>query len=77
MKAFFFLFLVVAIWIGLEVMNHGMGGAFGGLFVQAGIASESEGPEDTVVHRAGDAVGDAYRRSEERVSRQADEAHAY
>ena len=70
MKAFFFLFLVVAVWVGLEVMNHGMSGAFDGLFVRVGLASPSDDAESTVVHRASGAVGDAYRRAEERVSRQ-------
>jgi hypothetical protein len=69
-KVFFFLFLVVAIWVGVEVANHGMGGAFDGLFVRVGLASPSEASEEGVVRRAGGAVDDAYRRYEERVDGQ-------
>jgi hypothetical protein len=72
MRVFFFLFLVVAIWVGLEVTNKGMSGAFDGAFVRVGLASPSVDEMDTVAGRASGSVEDAYRRSEERVTRQTD-----
>jgi hypothetical protein len=68
-KVFFFLFLVVAIWTGLEVMNNGMGGAFGGLLARVGLASPAGESEPALRERAAGAVEDAVRRSEERASR--------
>lgn len=38
MKVFFFLFLVVALWVGMTLYTEGSQQAFGGLF--AGLASE-------------------------------------
>jgi len=69
-NVFFFLFLVVAIWTGIEVMNHGMGGAFGGFFVDVGLAQPDEGPEDTPMGRAASGFEAAYERSERRVENQ-------
>lgn len=70
-KVFFFLFLVVAIWTGIEVMNHGMGGAFGGALARTGLASPEQGAQSTPMGRAASRFEDAYQRAEERVDRQA------
>lgn len=69
-NAFILLLFVVAIWTGIEVMNHGMGGAFDGLFVELGLADPNEGPEDTPMGRAAERVGSAYDRAEGRVEDQ-------
>jgi hypothetical protein len=70
-NALLFLLLVLTVWTGIEVMTKGMGGAFGGLFVQAHLASPEQGAETTPVGRATERVRDAYRRSEQRVDDQA------
>ena len=71
-KVFGFFLLVLSIWVGLEVMNHGMSGAFDGLFVRVGLASEAQGEPDSVVKRAGGAFDRAYRQAEERTARHVD-----
>jgi hypothetical protein len=73
-KVFGILLIVVGIWTGIEVMNHGMGGAFGGLFADLGLA-EASVPEQSasVGQRAGGAFDRAYRESENRLTRQLDE----
>jgi hypothetical protein len=69
-NVFLLLLFVLAIWTGIEVMNHGMGGAFGGLFVKAGLAQANEGPGDTPMGRAAGRFESAYERAEERVEDQ-------
>lgn len=69
-NVFILLLFVVAIWTGIEVMNHGMGGAFNGLFVDLGIASPDEGPESTPMGRAAGKFEAAYDRQEGRVEDQ-------
>jgi len=69
-NVFILLLFVVAIWTGIEVMNHGMGGAFDGLFVRMGLASPSEGPESTPMGRAAGKFEAAYDRAEGRVEDQ-------
>lgn len=69
-NVFILLLFVVAIWTGIEVMNHGMGGAFGGVFVDAGLAQPNEGPGDTPMGRAADRFESAYDRAEGRVEDQ-------
>lgn len=66
-NAFVFLLFIVAIWTGVEVMNHGMGGAFNGLFVDIGLAEPSQDPDDTPMARAADRFESAYDRAERRV----------
>ncbi len=66
-SAFIFLLLLVAIWTGVEVLNHGMGGAFNGLFVDMGLAEPQQDPEDTPMARAAGRFEAAYDRAEERV----------
>ena len=72
-NAFVILLAIVAIWVGIEVMNHGMSGAFGGLFAQAGLAARAPTADATLAKRAARAVDSAYRSDEARVERQAGE----
>jgi hypothetical protein len=69
-NALIFLLLLVALWTGLEVLNHGIGGAFGGAFAKAGLAAPPPTPDDTPMRRAARTVEDAYRHAEDQVSRQ-------
>ncbi len=66
-NAFAFLLFLVVLWTGIEVMNHGMGGAFNGLFVEVGIAEVPKDPGDTPMSRAADRFEAAYDRAEQRV----------
>ena len=68
-KVFGILLIVLAVWIGLEVMNHGSAGAFGGLFAKTGMVDATQPPESTTQRAAG-AVDRAYRAGEDRVDRQ-------
>jgi len=70
-NVFILLLFVVAVWTGIEVMNHGMAGAFDGLFVNLGLARPDEGPEDTPMGRAANRFEAAYDRAEKRVDDQA------
>jgi hypothetical protein len=70
-NVFIFLFFALAIWTGIEVMNHGMGGAFDGLFVRMGLAQPTQGPETTPMGRAAGGFERAYDRAESRVDEQA------
>jgi hypothetical protein len=66
-NVFILLLFVVAVWTGIEVMNHGMGGAFDGLFVDLGLAQPDEGPEATPAGRAAGTLESAYDRTEGRI----------
>jgi hypothetical protein len=58
--------LALGIWIGLEVYNEGVDGAFGGAF--SDVASSLEAPaERSTPDRAADAFQRAYNKSESRV----------
>ena len=57
---------VLGIWVGLEVYQNGVDGAFGG--VHGGGASEEE-TRATVPQRAGRAVQDAHAEADERRRR--------
>jgi len=70
-RVFVFLFLIVAIWVGLEVYTQGVGGAFGGLFSDLPGASFADAPANhSTPDRAADAFQRAYNKSEERVEHQ-------
>jgi hypothetical protein len=69
-NVFILLLFVVAIWTGIEVMNHGMGGAFNGLFVRVGLASPDQGRDSTPMGRAAGKFEAAYDRQEGRVEDQ-------
>jgi hypothetical protein len=63
-------FIVVGIWVGLEVYTEGVAGAFGGLFERLAPASAFEAPaERSTPDRAVDAFQRAYDQSEGRVDR--------
>jgi hypothetical protein len=62
-RVFGILFIVVAIWAGVEIYTKGMEGAFGGLF-----GSGRDAPAHRATHeRAADAYQRAYDKSEQRV----------
>jgi len=64
-KIFGILLIVAGIWVGLEVMNHGMDGAFGGLFASG--ASEQAPDGDSLLERTRGRVGEAYEAQERRA----------
>jgi hypothetical protein len=66
-NVFILLLFVVAVWTGIEVMNHGMGGAFDGLFVDLGLAQPDEGREATPAGHAAGTLESAYDRTEGRI----------
>lgn len=70
-RIFGLLVIVCAIWVGMEVYNYGVSGAFGGAL--AGLHGESRAPQEatrrSVPQRAGAAVEDAYGAAEERRNR--------
>jgi len=72
-NGFFFLFLIAAIWVGIEVMNHGMSGAFGGAFARVGLAAPARPDDPTLAKRASRTLESAYRSSEARADRQTGE----
>ena len=72
-RIFFFLFLIVAVWVGIEVMNHGMAGAFGGLFARAGSTAPAPEVDESLPKRAGRSVDSALRAGEARVERSTSE----
>jgi hypothetical protein len=57
------LLIVAGIWVGLEVYQNGVGGAFGG--VLAGASAEAA-PAPTAPQRAGAAVGRAHGEADAR-----------
>jgi hypothetical protein len=69
-NVFVFLLFILAVWTGIEVMNHGVSGAFDGLFVDVGLAQPGQGPEDTPMARAAGKFEAAYDRAEQRVEDQ-------
>jgi len=62
------IFLVLGIWIGVEVYTEGIDGAFGGILGSGTEVSEARSTPE----RARDAFQRAYDQSEERVNRQLD-----
>jgi hypothetical protein len=65
-----FLLLVVGVWVGLEVYQHGVQGAFGGALASFGSESASA-PRDSrsAPQRAGAAVQQAHTEAEARRAR--------
>jgi hypothetical protein len=71
-KAFGILCIVVGIWVGLEVYQEGMGGAFDGAFVRFGLAdapSAGDEPYSTPGERAGGRLSEAYQAGMDRGDR--------
>jgi hypothetical protein len=72
-RIFGILFIVLAVWTGVEVYNEGAAGAFGGLFVRLGLAEEEMELEDVpVAGRAANRLNELYEASGDRVERQAE-----
>jgi hypothetical protein len=72
-RIFGILFIVLAVWTGIEVYNEGMSGAFGGAFVRLGLAEEEADLDDVpVAGRAARRLNELYEASGERVDRQAE-----
>jgi hypothetical protein len=72
-RLFGILFIVLAVWTGVEVYNEGTSGAFGGLFVRLGLAEEEVELEDVpVAGRAANRLNELYQASGDRVERQAE-----
>jgi hypothetical protein len=72
-RIFGILFIVVAVWTGVEIYNEGMSGAFGGAFVRLGLAEEEVELEDVpVAGRAANRLNELYEASGDRVDRQAE-----
>jgi hypothetical protein len=67
-NALFFLFLIAAVWLGIEVMNNGFSGALDGLFGRAAATAHAT-PEPTLPQRTGQRVDSALRAGEARVER--------
>jgi hypothetical protein len=57
------LLIVAGIWVGLEIYQNGVGGAFGGVF---GRESEMAAPAPTAPQRAGAAVEHAHGEADAR-----------
>ena len=72
-RIFGILFIVLAVWTGVEVYNEGTSGAFGGLFVRLGLAEDEVELEDVpVAGRAANRLNELYQASGDRVERQAE-----
>ncbi len=69
-KIFAILFIVVLVWVGLEVSTEGVGGAFGGLFTRIpGVAASEPAASRSTMDRARGAVERSYQETEERYGR--------
>ena len=72
-RIFGILFIVLAVWTGVEIYNEGMSGAFGGAFVRLGLAEEDVELDDMpVAGRAAHRLNALYDESGDRVDRQAE-----
>ena len=74
-KIFGILLVVVGIWLGLEVYQSGIQGAFGGSLAGLGGSADEQavGNPRSVPQRAGDAVERAHADAEARLERMLDE----
>jgi hypothetical protein len=71
-KVFGILFIVLGIWVGLEVYNEGTAGAFDGLLVRLGMAqapAEDAGPYQSPGERAAERLRSAYQAGMDRGER--------
>ena len=70
-KIFGMLLVVVGIWLGLEVYQNGMQGAFGGALASFGDAADEQavGEPRSVAQRAGAAAERAHAEAEARRNR--------
>ena len=74
-KIFGILLVVAGIWLGLEVYQNGIQGAFGGALAGLGGSAEEQATRESrsLPRRAGDAVERAHAESEARLNRMLDE----
>ena len=74
-KIFGILLVVVGIWLGLEVYQNGMQGAFDGALASLGGSADEQAVRDprSVPQRAGAAVERAHAEAEARLDRMLDE----
>jgi len=74
-KIFGMLLVVVGIWLGLEVYQNGIQGAFGGALASLGGSADEQAVRDprSVPQRAGDSVEHAHAEAEARLNRMLDE----
>lgn len=70
-RIFGILFIVLAVWSGVEIYTEGTAGAFGGLLPRLGLVAE-EDHAPPVTERAAGAWREAYRTAEDRVRQQAE-----
>ena len=70
-KIFGMLLVVVGIWLGLEVYQNGIQGAFGGALASLGDSAGEQAVRDprSVAQRAGAAAESAHAEAEERRNR--------
>ena len=68
-NALFFLFVIAAVWVGIEVMNNGVAGTFDGLLGRAAATAPARAQEATLPQRTGQKVDSALRAGEARVER--------
>jgi len=74
-KIFGMLLVVVGIWLGLEVYQNGIQGAFGGALAGLGGSADEQAVANprSVPQRAGEAVERAHAEAEARLERMLDE----
>lgn len=70
-KIFGILLVVVGLWLGLEVYQNGIQGAFGGALASLDGSADEQAVRDSrsVPQRAGDAVERAHAEAEARLHR--------
>jgi hypothetical protein len=71
-RIFGILFIVLAVWTGIEIYNEGTSGAFGGVLVRLGLAEEADLEDTPVTGRAARRLNELYDESAGRVDRQAE-----
>ena len=71
-KIFGILFILVAVWIGIEVYTEGTDRAFGGLFASHSPTPASAQTGGPLTDRVHDRVSNAMRTREERTLQQTD-----
>lgn len=76
-KAFGILFIVVLVWVGLEVYTEGTRGAFGGVFASwsGEPVSAEEDPSLSTPQRAGKAWQRSQDAASDRLARQVGEGY--
>lgn len=69
-RIFGILFIVVMVWVGLEVFTEGVSGAFGGLFARIpGVEASEPAASRSTMERARGSVERSYEETEQRYDR--------